>query len=253
VVESMNSERAQPAAPIQHRETAASAPRRLTPAMILMMIWTTLVFPSWFVGPFVVAGTVAWGTCWIYFAVLLVGLTAHRRTVARRNPELLRRRQNIGEGSKRWDIAWNLLFWPQMAATPIVAGFDVRHGAALMPIYLWPVGLLCLASGFALSAWAMAENPHFEGTVRIQKDRDHRVIDRGPYRKVRHPGYVGLVLWALATPLLLRSWLACIPAVVVTVWLVLRTALEDSTLRRELAGYEAYQRRVRFRLVPGLW
>ena len=100
----------------------------------------------------------------------------------------------------------------------------------------------------------MTANPHFEKTVRIQTDRDHRVIDSGPYRIVRHPGYaataVGLLL---ATPLLLRSWWAFVPAVAGVAWLVLRTALEDRTLRRELAGYESYAARVRWRLVPGVW
>ena len=81
----------------------------------------------------------------------------------------------------------------------------------------------------------------------------HQLVVRGPYRLVRHPGYVGLAGWALASPLLLLSARAIWPALLAAAWIVLRTALEDATLRRELEGYAAYARRVRWRLVPGIW
>ena len=100
----------------------------------------------------------------------------------------------------------------------------------------------------------MVVNPHFEKTVRIQTDRDHRLIDTGPYRIVRHPGYLGTILsFILSAPLLLGSWWAFVPAAASTASLIVRTALEDRTLRTELAGYEDYARRVRYRLAPGIW
>jgi protein-S-isoprenylcysteine O-methyltransferase Ste14 len=108
-----------------------------------------------------------------------------------------------------------------------------------------------LAAGMALSAAAFAANPFFEGTVRIQAELAQRPIDAGPYRRIRHPGYAGLILWALASPLLLGSAWSLVPAVAAVAWVVLRTALEDATLRRELPGYGAYARRVRWRLLPG--
>jgi protein-S-isoprenylcysteine O-methyltransferase Ste14 len=97
----------------------------------------------------------------------------------------------------------------------------------------------------------MAVNPHFEGTVRIQED--HKVIDSGPYARVRHPGYEGLVLWGTAAPFLLLSKWALIAAAAVVAWVVLRTALEDAVLRRELPGYPDYVARVRARLIPCVW
>lgn len=226
---------------------------RLTWVTRLMALWSLIVFPTWLVLPFVVARTAAWTAAWVYFVAMGVALLAHRAFVARRNPELLRRRQRLGADTKRWDIVWNFLFWPLMATTALVAGFDVRSGRAPMPAWLWAVGLALLAAGIGLSAWAMSVNPHFEGTVRIQKDLGHRVIDAGPYRVIRHPGYAGLALWALASPFLLRSSSALVPASAVIAWLLLRTALEDATLRRELPGYIEYAARVRFRFAPGIW
>ena len=118
----------------------------------------------------------------------------------------------------------------------------------------WGLGVAGYAAGMLVSTWAMLVNTHFEKTVRIQHDRGHRVVDRGPYAVVRHPGYVGALLACpLATPLLLGARWAWIPALASTAMLVLRTALEDRLLRRELAGYAAYAARVRHRLLPGLW
>jgi protein-S-isoprenylcysteine O-methyltransferase Ste14 len=99
----------------------------------------------------------------------------------------------------------------------------------------------------------MAVNPHFEGTVRLQRELGHRVIAVGPYAVIRHPGYLGLIAWGVSGPLLLCSVAALVPAALVVGWIVLRTALEDAFLRRELAGYAEYTAQVRWRLVPGLW
>ena len=99
----------------------------------------------------------------------------------------------------------------------------------------------------------MAENTFFSEVVRIQHDRGHRVVATGPYRYVRHPGYLGNIIAWPCTALAIGSWLALLPAAVVVVLYVIRTALEDRTLQAELAGYVEYAQQVRYRLVPGIW
>ena len=100
----------------------------------------------------------------------------------------------------------------------------------------------------------MAVNPHFEKFVRIQTDRDHRVIDSGPYRIIRHPGYLAIIIGLLfSAPYLLGSLWAFAPAMLAAGCLIVRTVLEERTLRSELPGYEAYCRRVPKRLLPGIW
>ena len=110
-----------------------------------------------------------------------------------------------------------------------------------------------ILAGYVLGAYALIENRFFSGMVRIQTDRDHQVVSSGPYRWVRHPGYAGALLVYLVTPLFLDSAWAFLPAVFLAVVLVIRTHLEDSTLQEELAGYREYARRVRYRLLPGVW
>nr|NIN68360.1 isoprenylcysteine carboxylmethyltransferase family protein [Anaerolineae bacterium]NIN98447.1 isoprenylcysteine carboxylmethyltransferase family protein [Anaerolineae bacterium] len=108
-------------------------------------------------------------------------------------------------------------------------------------------------SGYALGVWAIASNAFFSQIVRIQKERGHRVATGGPYRFVRHPGYVGTILVGLAAPIMLGSLWALIPGGAVALLFILRTALEDQTLLGELEGYGTYAGRVRYRLLPGVW
>jgi protein-S-isoprenylcysteine O-methyltransferase Ste14 len=97
-------------------------------------------------------------------------------------------------------------------------------------------------------------NNHFETTVRIQTDRNHRVCTTGPYRFVRHPAYLAMVIAALTTPFVLGSWWACAPTVLVVAAVIFRTAMEDRVLRKELEGYRDYADRItRYRLVPLVW
>jgi len=215
--------------------------------------WNALVLAAWLIGPFLAAGTARWSGGWFHLASAAIGLAAHQVWVARHNPALRQARRRPGPGTKGWDVAWNALVWPLFAAVALTAGADYRtHGATLPPL-AGAAGLVVLAAGLALSASAMSVNPFFEGTVRLQRERDQRVIEVGPYRLIRHPGNLGLAVWAAASPLLLRSATAAWAAGAAVAWVVLRTALEDATLRRELPGYQGYCGRTRFRLVPGVW
>lgn len=135
----------------------------------------------------------------------------------------------------------------------VVAGLDKRFGwGSLSPVWS-PVGLILVVLGSVPSAWAISLNPHFEPTVRIQEERGHRVISTGPYQYVRHPGYLSVMITSAATPLLLGTPWAFLPVGAIIVVLVIRTALEDRVLRRELTGYREYAQRVRWRLFPGIW
>jgi protein-S-isoprenylcysteine O-methyltransferase Ste14 len=171
-----------------------------------------------------------------------------------RNPELLAERSNIKAG-KSWDkaiVGIVVLLGP--VATWITAGLDNRfHWSEGMPPLAFSAGVTVAALAAALIAWAMRSNKFFSSVVRIQKDRDHTVVSGGPYRFVRHPGYAGMSAFTLAAPLILDSRWALAPAAATAVITVLRTALEDRTLHNELDGYADYARRVKYKLVPGIW
>ena len=195
-----------------------------------------------------------WFRGWFFLGLLIVSQTISALYIGHKDPELLRRRAQIGQGTKTWDLALLTLFGLTYVAIIVVAAFDNQHHWSKMTIWLWLIGTGLYVFFVVVITWAMAVNTHFEKTVRIQRDRHHRVIESGPYRLVRHPGYMATILGlVLATPLLLGSWWAFIPAILATMCLLLRTILEDRTLRKELSGYEAYTKKIHYRLLPGIW
>lgn len=201
------------------------------------------------------AGTLTWVRGWICTALYLGGMIAVRAVIRSVNPALLERRDaGIHSRTKDFDKAFLCAFLPLAIALPAVAGLDaVRFGWSPMPSWtLYPgVGLFLLSTG--LIAWVMVSNPHAETTVRIQSERGHRVIAGGPYRMVRHPMYVGLILLYLSQALILGSAWALLIAIAVAGLFFWRTGREDQLLRSELQGYEEFSSSTRFRLIPGLW
>ena len=122
-----------------------------------------------------------------------------------------------------------------------------------VPTWLRIVGLAGFALSFRLVLRAMAVNRFFSAVVRVQDDRGHHVIDRGPYARVRHPGYAGMIPALPCSALALGSWVSFAIALVYSGLMFRRVLFEDRFLHANLEGYEAYARRVRYRLVPAIW
>lgn len=202
---------------------------------------------------FVPAGRTDWPLAWIYIGIVITFIAVLWLLLERHNPALIERRKRIGKGTKSWDRFWLALFGPVMYGVYIVAGLELRAGTSGLPVVLWPLGFTLFSGGSGLLAWSMLVNPFFEKSVRIQTDHGHRVIESGPYAIIRHPGYLGLIGWMLGTPLMLASGWSFAPAALAIAGVILRTALEDRTLKDELDGYAEYASRVRFRLLPRIW
>jgi len=206
---------------------------------------------------FIAAGTLHWPMAWAY-AIQAAAITfGSRLLMIRRSPDLVTERaQSLSaEGAKSWDkIIVRLVAIVGPLLTLIVCGLDVRFGwRPEIPLAVQIVAFVLMMLGSLLGTWAMLVNRFFSGVVRIQTDRGHTVVTDGPYRFVRHPAYAGGVVANLAGPLALGSVWALIPGALIALLTVVRTALEDKTLREELAGYKEYAQQVRYRLLPGMW
>jgi len=206
---------------------------------------------------FICGGDLGWWQAWLYSMLILAAGIGGRRWAERRHPGLTAERQNMEKVQSA--KAWDKVLAPLMALSVsfplvIVAGLDHRFGwSPLFPLWLIVLGFLLISLGYAFAAWALIENRFFSSVVRIQVDRGHVVCDSGPYRIVRHPGYAGNMLALPGMVLALSSMWTLIPAAVALIIAVIRTVLEDQTLQDELPGYRDYARRVRYRMIPGIF
>lgn len=206
---------------------------------------------------FLSAGRIDWWQAWMYTVLTVVVSLVSRYILFLNNPELIAERARFtqSEGIKDWDkgiVVLIAIVGP--LAFMITAGLDKRYGwspEVALPVQL--VALVVFLLGYAFSTSALMVNKYFSSVVRIQTERGQTVVMSGPYRLVRHPGYSGgLVAW-LVSPILLGALWSFVPAVLVIVLYIVRTALEDRTLQNELPGYKEYAGRVRYRLLPGVW
>ena len=232
----------------------SSEKRRIGAREIAGALVTFLLIP---LVPLLAAGDWGWAQGWLY-AFITIGMSILSRVlVYKKAPDLIKERSTYtsAEGVKSWDkklVPWIAIYLPLV--TLIVAGLNERFGwPPEVPLWLAGVSLVVILLGYSFGIWAMLSNPFFSAVVRIQTDRGHVTVDSGPYRYVRHPGYISGIFTWLAIPLLLGSFWAMIPAIVACALTVLRTKLEDQTLIEELAGYREYTQRTRYRLLPGVW
>jgi protein-S-isoprenylcysteine O-methyltransferase Ste14 len=240
-----------------HRQADADDPgsaQAASPRQWIRLVVVYLFIP---VVLLVCGGDFGWWQAWLYSLLIFAAGVGGRIWAERRHPGLMAERQNIEniQNAKAWDR----LLAPLMAVsivfpTVIVAGLDYRYNwSPEFPLWLIAPGFILISLGYAFATWALAENRFFSSLVRIQTERGHVVCDSGPYRFVRHPGYAGNIPPLFGIALALGSVWTLIPAAVALIITVIRTELEDQTLRKELAGYRDYAQRVRYRLVPGIY
>jgi protein-S-isoprenylcysteine O-methyltransferase Ste14 len=219
--------------------------------LVLSVGWSLLIFVLCL---FLPAGTLAWSRGWLFFVVTVAASILITVYLQRVNPDVVAARVNRHEGTKGWDRVLLRLFLPALVSIlPVAALDDGRYHWFPVPWWVCGIGYVLLIAGMVGLTWAESVNKFFEPTVRIQTDRGHTVIDSGPYAIVRHPGYVSGFLVFISVPLSLGSLWALIPAGIACLLLVVRTILEDRTLRTELPGYEEFAQRVRYRLIPWVW
>ncbi|MDI6645360.1 MAG: isoprenylcysteine carboxylmethyltransferase family protein [Methanobacteriaceae archaeon] len=170
-------------------------------------------------------------------------------------PELIQERLKPKEGMKTWDKTFYIVSAPVFFAVLIISVLDGgRFGwGPRIPIFVIIIVALVYSIGQIIVLWAKRENKFFSSVVRVQKDRGQTVCKCGPYQFVRHPGYLGGLLYSVATPLLLGSFWGLIPTLISLILLFIRTYLEDKTLLEELKGYKDYTEEVRYRILPGIW
>ena len=168
--------------------------------------------------------------------------------------ETLYERGKKQNNTKDWDkillpIIWLLSFY----GIYIVAGLGNRLIWNKLPIECFYVGIILYLLSSVFIVWPIFENKYFESTSRIQDNRDQTVIKTGPYKIVRHPGYAGIVIWAIASFLMFGTFPVGIVSLIIIIAICIRTFLEDRMLKNELEGYLEYSQNTKYRLIPFIW
>ncbi len=203
---------------------------------------------------FIAAGTPNWPELWFFFGFYVVTMTALIIWLKKHDPGLLKERMSVGQDVKGWDKTIIRVYTMLLLIMFFIAPLDaVRFRWSRVPLVLKGLAYLPVMASWIIGFWAFRENSYLSQFVRIQADRGHRVCTTGPYKFIRHPMYLAVILTILCLPLVLGSLWALLPAALIAALFVLRTSLEDKTLKNELPGYAEYAEKVRWKLVPKMW
>lgn len=204
---------------------------------------------------FLAAGRADWVGGWLFLAAYFATTVAAIVYLWQTNPEIVIARSKVRRAGQAavQRVLLAVILISFLAMFP-VAGLDAgRFQWTRVPRWVIVVGYVLFVAGMGGNVWVLQVNKFAEPSVRIQAERNQKVIDTGPYAIVRHPLYAMSFLLFAGIPLAMGSLWALVPAAICVGVIIVRTALEDRMLRRELAGYEDYAHRVRYRLVPGIW
>ena len=203
---------------------------------------------------FGIAGRATWVQGWVFLLAFVTYSVTLIWRLARTDPDLLRERNRRAENVEPWDKAvmgfYTGLLMVLLALSALDSG---RFRWSAVPVWVQLLGWALLCVTGTIIWHVMAVNAYLSSWARIQEDRGQMVVTEGLYRYVRHPMYLGIAIGFVGFPLVLASWWALIPSLMIVGLFVYRTAREDRMLRQKLPGYEEYAEKVRYRLLPGLW
>jgi protein-S-isoprenylcysteine O-methyltransferase Ste14 len=238
----------------QPNSSRGKTPPKVFAGIVARALQIVMVFALQATILFLAAGRVDWIWAWVFLGIYVASVAVNSLFMLRNSAETVSERGRPKE-MRDWDkLVSGLWSVAQFLLIPLIAGLDVRFGlSGETGVGIHIAGGIIFAAGLALFGWAMITNAFFSTVVRIQEERGQTVCREGPYRFVRHPGYAGTLLQSAGAPLLLGSWWAMLAGIVAAAFMIIRTSLEDRTLREELPGYSEFAKEVRYRLVTGIW
>ena len=199
---------------------------------------------------FLPAGTFAYPNGWLFMGLLFGPMLIAGFVMLFKTPAFLEKRLDAKEkqGTQKGVLGFSALMF---LGGFLVAGFDYRYGWSRMPQWVVVMGAVLFLLAYGLYAEVMRENAYLSRTIRVEEGQ--KVVDTGLYGIVRHPMYMATLLLFGAMPLILGSWYALAVFAMYPVIITVRLLDEEKLLTRELPGYEAYKKKVRYRLIPFIW
>jgi protein-S-isoprenylcysteine O-methyltransferase Ste14 len=226
-------------------------PHKVSISQIVSSILGLVIFSIVWFG---IAGRITWWQGWAFLLTFLVFVSILVWRLSKLNPDLVRERNSPAEKAEAWDRMVMGIYAMTLLILLIVSALDGgRFIWSVVPLGVQLIGWILLVAGGALVWHVMMTNTYLSSWARIQDDRGQVVVKEGIYRHIRHPMYLGIILCFLGVPLVLGSWWALIPSVIIVGLFVYRTYREDQMLKDGLAGYVEYTEEVKYKLFPGIW
>ncbi len=199
---------------------------------------------------FLPAGTLGYTYGWLFIGLLFVPMLIAGFVMLFKSPEFLKKRLDAKEkrGKQKDVVALSGLMF---IAGFVVAGLDFRFGWSYVPVWVVITASVLFLTAYVLYAEVMRENAYLSRTIKVEQGQT--VVDTGLYGIVRHPMYMATVLLFLMIPLVLGSWYGLVIFAFYPVIIVIRIKDEENLLTRELPGYEAYKKKVKYRIIPFIW
>ena len=217
--------------------------------------WLALVVLALVMGLllFLPAGTIHYWQAWLYLSIFTGASLLITLDLMKRDPALLERRLSGGPTAEKQPVQKIIMLFTSLGfiALLVVPAVDYRFGWSAVPLGVVMLGDLLVTLGFYLISRVYRENTYTSATIEVTQDQ--MVISTGPYAIVRHPMYASASLYLLGTPLALGSYLGLVPLAAIIPFLIWRLVDEERFLARNLPGYIAYQKRIRYRIVPYVW
>ena len=219
---------------------------RIVTGMLGLFVFTLLWFG--------IAGRVTWWQGWAFLFTFITYVSILVWRLSKLNPELVRERNRPAANAEAWDRMVMGIYGVILVVLLIVSALDGgRYVWSAVPLGVQMIGWIFLTVAGVLVWHVMMTNAYLSSWARIQEDRGQVVIQEGMYRRIRHPMYLGIIIGFVGIPLVLSSWWAMIPSIVIVGLFVYRTYREDQMLIDGLAGYSEYIEKVRYRLLPRIW
>ena len=223
-----------------------------TPTGLGFMVFLRLIAGVAIIGMifFFTAGTIRYWQAWLYMAVLFIPMTIYAIYLLNKQQTVLKRRMDLKEkeNQQKWIIVLSTL---SILAIFLIPGFDKRLGWSNISVWISILANFFVFIGYMFFILTVRTNEFAARTVSVEEGQ--KVISSGVYAIVRHPMYLAMTIIFLFTPFALGSYVAVLPALVFPFILVLRLLNEEKKLVKELDGYEEYCKKVKYRLIPGVW
>lgn len=199
---------------------------------------------------FLPAGTLAFAKGWLLMGLLFGPMLIAGFVMFFKSTDFLAKRLDVKEkrGSQKGVVGLSGLMF---IAGFVVAGLDFRFGWSVMQKPVTITASVLFLAAYALYAEVMRENAYLSRTIRVEQGQ--KVVDTGLYGIVRHPMYMATLLLFTMMPIVLGSWYALLVFALYPPIIVARLLDEEELLTRELPGYAAYKKKVKYRILPYVW